>query len=304
MKQIFKPLILLSMLAASIPAFSQQGYQTNMQNQEYQQRREDIREQRREQRRQERRNMDYDMNIVNPGSSMIQYFQVNMPDSLFKPGATLNFVVDGEQNGVVNVKFNSSGNITRVLRLRETEPGLYTGSYVVRSVDKLRNKTFTANMLYKKRNYVAKFEPTGYSKQPVQRGVYNDRQVEAHRPSDRYVNSQPVINRDFGTVIAVEPIQNNTGGVNVAGSVLGAAAGGLIGNQIGGGSGKTAATVIGALGGAYAGNQVGQNMNQTTQYRVTVQFEDNSRQTYMVDHTNGLAVNSKVRRNGNDLVLR
>ena len=48
----------------------------------------------------------------------------------------------------------------------------------------------------------------------------------------------------------------------IAGTAVGAVAGGLLGNQIGGGSGKTIATVAGAAAGGYAGNQVQKNMQQ------------------------------------------
>ncbi|MDB5823787.1 MAG: 17 kDa surface antigen [Herminiimonas sp.] len=37
---------------------------------------------------------------------------------------------------------------------------------------------------------------------------------------------------------------------------LGAVAGGLIGNQVGGGNGRTLATIVGAVGGGYVGNEV------------------------------------------------
>ncbi|HXP01825.1 MAG TPA: glycine zipper 2TM domain-containing protein [Luteibacter sp.] len=50
------------------------------------------------------------------------------------------------------------------------------------------------------------------------------------------------------------------------GTGVGAVAGGLIGNQVGGGKGKTLATVAGAVGGGYAGNQIQkshQNKNAT-----------------------------------------
>ena len=47
----------------------------------------------------------------------------------------------------------------------------------------------------------------------------------------------------------------------VLGTALGAVAGGLIGNQVGGGDGKKLATVAGAVGGGYAGNQI-QKKNQ------------------------------------------
>ena len=40
------------------------------------------------------------------------------------------------------------------------------------------------------------------------------------------------------------------------GTAIGAVAGGLLGNQVGGGRGKTLATVAGAVGGGYAGNRI------------------------------------------------
>ncbi len=45
----------------------------------------------------------------------------------------------------------------------------------------------------------------------------------------------------------------------IAGTAIGAVAGGLLGNQVGGGKGKTLATVAGAVGGGYAGNRIQAN---------------------------------------------
>ena len=42
----------------------------------------------------------------------------------------------------------------------------------------------------------------------------------------------------------------------IAGTAIGAVVGGLLGNQVGGGKGKTLATVAGAVGGGYAGNKI------------------------------------------------
>lgn len=42
----------------------------------------------------------------------------------------------------------------------------------------------------------------------------------------------------------------------IAGTAIGAVAGGLLGNQVGGGKGRTLATVAGAVGGGYAGNRI------------------------------------------------
>ncbi|MOA34704.1 hypothetical protein D3C78_1560960 [compost metagenome] len=45
--------------------------------------------------------------------------------------------------------------------------------------------------------------------------------------------------------------------------------GGLLGNQVGGGSGKKLATVAGAVGGGYAGNKVQENMQAGDTYTTT-----------------------------------
>jgi uncharacterized protein YcfJ len=83
--------------------------------------------------------------------------------------------------------------------------------------------------------------------------------------------------------VAVQP--NKSG----AGAAMGAIAGGAIGNQIGGGSGKAAATMLGILGGAILGDKIEgapapqtqtvqncsiQNIleNRVTGYNVTYEF--------------------------------
>lgn len=86
---------------------------------------------------------------------------------------------------------------------------------------------------------------------------------------------------EFAEVLAVEPVKETTRTprevcdevvVNeqapvkdpnrIAGTAIGAVAGGLAGSQIGGGSGKTLATVAGAAAGGYAGNQAQKSMQE------------------------------------------
>ncbi|MGC8020840.1 glycine zipper 2TM domain-containing protein, partial [Salmonella enterica] len=62
-----------------------------------------------------------------------------------------------------------------------------------------------------------------------------------------------------------------TSGVGIAG---GAVVGGLLGNQIGGGTGRTLATIAGAVGGGYAGNEVEKNVRSTTSYVVDVRMDN------------------------------
>lgn len=53
------------------------------------------------------------------------------------------------------------------------------------------------------------------------------------------------------------------------GTVGGAAAGGLLGSQIGGGKGQLAATAIGVLLGAFVGNEVGKSLDKADQAYAT-----------------------------------
>ncbi|VVM72844.1 hypothetical protein PS645_01853 [Pseudomonas fluorescens] len=55
----------------------------------------------------------------------------------------------------------------------------------------------------------------------------------------------------------------------ILGTAIGAVAGGLLGNQVGGGTGKKIATVAGAVGGGYAGNKVQEGMQNRDTYTTT-----------------------------------
>jgi uncharacterized protein YcfJ len=56
----------------------------------------------------------------------------------------------------------------------------------------------------------------------------------------------------------------------IAGTAIGAVAGGLLGNQIGGGKGRTLATVAGAVGGGYAGHEIQERRQETNTTTATV----------------------------------
>ncbi len=86
---------------------------------------------------------------------------------------------------------------------------------------------------------------------------------------------------EFAEVLAVEPVKETTKTPRevcddvvvseqapvkdpnrIAGTAIGAVAGGLVGSQIGGGSGKTLATIAGAAAGGYAGHEVQKGMQE------------------------------------------
>jgi outer membrane lipoprotein SlyB len=57
-----------------------------------------------------------------------------------------------------------------------------------------------------------------------------------------------------GTIQSIEVVPRKQGlGL---GTLAGAAIGGIVGNQVGGGTGRTVATVAGAAGGAYVGHEI------------------------------------------------
>ena len=59
--------------------------------------------------------------------------------------------------------------------------------------------------------------------------------------------------------------------------------GGLLGHQVGGGTGKTLATVGGAAAGAYAGNEVQKKVTSKTVWVTKVKLKDGSFQTFEQD---------------------
>lgn len=81
-----------------------------------------------------------------------------------------------------------------------------------------------------------------------------------------------------GKVESVTAVQKKGEGTGL-GVVGGAVVGGLVGSQIGGGSGKNVATVLGAVGGGVAGNEVEKRARATTNYQVKVRMDDGSLRT-------------------------
>ncbi|WHS61383.1 glycine zipper 2TM domain-containing protein [Pseudomonas sp. G2-4] len=90
-------------------------------------------------------------------------------------------------------------------------------------------------------------------------------QVLAVEPVKTQIKTPREVCKDV-TVTRQKPVQDQH---QIAGTVLGAVAGGLLGNQIGGGNGKKIATVAGAAGGGYAGNKIQEGMQERDTYTTT-----------------------------------
>jgi outer membrane lipoprotein SlyB len=108
---------------------------------------------------------------------------------------------------------------------------------------------------------------------------------------------------EYGRITNVALISsgNRSNGNSAAGTVLGAVAGGLLGNQIGHGGGRAAATILGAVGGGALGNRIAgggtpayANEGRPV-YRVSVQTDSGQLRTYDVSATGDLRPGDRVR---------
>nr|WP_290447329.1 MULTISPECIES: glycine zipper 2TM domain-containing protein [unclassified Pseudomonas] len=89
--------------------------------------------------------------------------------------------------------------------------------------------------------------------------------VLAVEPVKQQVKTPREVCKDV-TVTRKAPVKDEH---QIVGTVLGAVAGGLLGNQVGGGNGKKIATVAGAAGGGYAGNKIQEGMQNRDTYTTT-----------------------------------
>lgn len=95
------------------------------------------------------------------------------------------------------------------------------------------------------------------------------------------VSAQPIASNvnGSGTIQSIElvPRQQGMG----LGTLAGAAVGGVLGNQVGGGSGRTITTAAGAAGGAYVGHEIEKRRRTGDQiYKVSIQMDDGTTQSF------------------------
>lgn len=102
--------------------------------------------------------------------------------------------------------------------------------------------------------------------------------VKESRPTQVAANERDWCS-NCGNVESVRTITQRAEGSGL-GAAGGAVIGGLLGNQVGGGSGRTLATAAGAIGGAVVGNQVEGNMKATTSYEIRVRLDDGTLRTF------------------------
>jgi uncharacterized protein YcfJ len=108
-------------------------------------------------------------------------------------------------------------------------------------------------------------------------------QSEAPKPVPKPVAepkavAEPKLCNDCSRVISVRSEEREGEGSGL-GAVGGAVIGGLLGNQVGGGTGKKIATVGGAVAGGYAGNEIEKRQKSKRVWIVRLEHKDGSSRT-------------------------
>lgn len=79
------------------------------------------------------------------------------------------------------------------------------------------------------------------------------------------------------------------------GVVAGAVVGGLLGNQVGGGTGRSVATVAGAVGGGYAGNEIEKRARKDARHEVSVRMQGGTTRVFTFDEAPAWRAGDRVR---------
>jgi outer membrane lipoprotein SlyB len=100
----------------------------------------------------------------------------------------------------------------------------------------------------------------------------------------------------YGVVQAIDITPRGQGGAGL-GTAAGAVVGGVLGNQVGGGRGRTAATVAGVAGGALVGGHMQRNSQAADSplYRVAVRMDNGAIQNLTMGTPPNLQVGERVR---------
>ncbi len=107
----------------------------------------------------------------------------------------------------------------------------------------------------------------------------------------RHVSQRSV---QYGYVEDVGHGESRGGGTG-GGAIVGGIIGGVLGHQVGSGRGNTAATVVGAAGGAVIGNEVEKSQNAGDRIVVRVRLDNGTQVTYSQDGPRDFRNGDRVR---------
>lgn len=130
-----------------------------------------------------------------------------------------------------------------------------------------------------------------------------DKAMASAKANQKSAGAHPAACADCGRVIAVNVVEKKGEG-SAVGMIAGGVAGALLGNQVGGGSGRKLATIAGAAGGAYAGNKVEEHVKSSKEWHVKVQYDNGSQQEYMFEKDPGYANGDLVKMSGNSIMRK
>ena len=109
----------------------------------------------------------------------------------------------------------------------------------------------------------------------------------------------------YGYVESIESVAPERSQGPGVGAIGGAIAGGVLGHQVGSGSGNTAATIGGAVIGGVVGHQVEQRVRNRqaaeAEYRFRVRMDDGSYQTFSRATHDNIRVGDRVRVEGGNI---
>lgn len=130
--------------------------------------------------------------------------------------------------------------------------------------------------------------------QPVRAPIRHPQPRAAYSNDSTAVAQASGVCTNCGRVESIRTIQQpaKPSGLGIA---AGAVLGGVLGNQVGGGNGRTLATVAGAVGGGYAGNEVEKRTRATTTYQVRVRMDDGSIRTFPYAEQPGWGAGDRIR---------
>lgn len=127
---------------------------------------------------------------------------------------------------------------------------------------------------------------------PARQPAYAERAPSTAR-SYAQTEPHPAASAYAGHVTSVTPITTQ-GKETGLGMIGGAVVGGLLGNQIGRGNGRTLATVGGAVAGGYGGHMAENYYSRDTQYRVNVRMDNGTNRSFTYKAAPGFQAGERV----------
>lgn len=137
---------------------------------------------------------------------------------------------------------------------------------------------------------------------PARAPSYAERErAPSTSPSYAQTQPRPAASPYAGRVTSITPIttQGKETGLGIIG---GAVVGGLLGNQIGRGNGRTLATVGGAVAGGYGGHVAENYYSRDTQYRVNVRMDNGANRSFTYRAAPGFQPGDRVHVENGSLV--